>query len=389
VGDNVCGISLNLLPDKAETPYAGAYAEYILFPLCQLVHLPQGLSLKEAAAVGLAGLVASQVLFDCAKISAESRILILGGSSAIGSLSIQLAKLTGAWVSATCSARAMKYTRQFGADQLIDYQTLRWDDMDNLKDFDAVIDVVGEPDAFHRSRQQSVVSRTGVFVSVASFDAGFDPHAHPPLSFASFYNFRPDPPRHADLLQLLATGKLKIPIDREFAFSEAGVRALIRYQQKGASLGKNLLLMGELATYHGTCACGGIAFQVAGEPEESLICHCTDCQRLLSGLFATFFLYDHVTVTSGKDLLTSCASRVCHYFCRVCGTCLYLTHSGTVLYAVLMTSLEDIPFRPLAHVHYAVRRCSIPDTLPKYSGWVDQGETQIVRSPRLIAPPNP
>jgi NADPH:quinone reductase-like Zn-dependent oxidoreductase len=379
VGDNVCGVSLDLSHDDTKFSHTGSFAEYILFPLAQLVHIPQPLSLKEAAAIGIAGLTAFQLLFDCAKISANSNILILGGSSSIGSLSIQLAKLTGARVSATCSGRAMKYTRQFGADQLIDYQSLSWDNIDNLKGLDAVIDTVGEPDAFSRARQHSVISATGVFVSVASFDAGFNASGHPPLSFASFYRFRSDPFQHAQLLNLLATGKLRVCIDREFCFSEEGVRALIRYQQRGASLGKNLLLFDALATYHGSCACGGVTFQVAGRPEASLVCHCLECQRLVSGLFAAFFLYDRVTLTCGEDFLTSCGSARgsrCHYFCRVCGTCLYLRHPGTSSHAILMTSLGDMPFRPLAHVHYQSRRQRIADSLPKYSGWMDQIETE-------------
>ena len=50
-----------------------------------------------------------------------SRILILGGSGAVGQMAIQLAKSRGAWVATTCSTRSVPFVSQFAPDRIIDY----------------------------------------------------------------------------------------------------------------------------------------------------------------------------------------------------------------------------------------------------------------------------
>jgi hypothetical protein len=231
-----------------------------------------------------------------------------------------------------------------------------------------------------------VVFSGGVFTSPL-VSPSFLGSCHPMIPPGPF-KFKNDPGQHQHLLHLLSTGKLTIPMDQVFSFSDEGIRALLRYQQRRKSLGKNLVLFGELSTYHGGCSCGGVTFKVSGRPEASLICHCQGCQQLLSGLFASFALYPRVTITRGQDLLVSygLASNRCHFFCRVCGKCLYFRHPGTESFAVLMMTLEDFPFRPSSHIHYDQRRYSFPDQLPKCNGWLERKEGGRELVPEALSP---
>ena len=62
---------------------------------------------------------------DRASVRSNSRILVLGGSGAVGQMAIQLAKSRGAWVATTCSTRSAPFVAQFNPDRVIDYSTVR------------------------------------------------------------------------------------------------------------------------------------------------------------------------------------------------------------------------------------------------------------------------
>jgi NADPH:quinone reductase-like Zn-dependent oxidoreductase len=64
-----------------------------------------------------------------------------GGAGAVGLFAIQLARLRGAHVTATASARNLAFISQLGAEQVIDYQAVRFED--HVRDMDVVFDTVG------------------------------------------------------------------------------------------------------------------------------------------------------------------------------------------------------------------------------------------------------
>ena len=69
-------------------------------------------------------------------LSKDQRILIHGGAGGIGSISIQLAKLLGAYIVTTVSTNDKQFVQELGANQVIDYQTQNFEDI--LHDYDAV-----------------------------------------------------------------------------------------------------------------------------------------------------------------------------------------------------------------------------------------------------------
>lgn len=246
VGDEVFGVNWgNHKHDEEGTPTGGAFAEYIRVPLRKLSKKPFALSFELAAASALVGTTAYQIVVECAKVSSGSKVLILGGSSAVGSLAIQLAKARGAWVATTCSARTLEYTSQFGADLVIDYTVSRWEENSVLRELDAVIDTVREAEGFAKCQAHNTIKTGGAFVSIASADAGFDPSAHPPLSFGAMYVLRNDPKHQDEVAAMLVDGSLRLSIDKKLSFGEDAVRDLYRYQEGGKSCGKNVIVFSQ------------------------------------------------------------------------------------------------------------------------------------------------
>ena len=65
----------------------------------------------EAAPAPISALTAWQGLFDRAKLQSRERVLVHGGAGAVGIFAVQLAKLHGAHVTATASARDLAFVR--------------------------------------------------------------------------------------------------------------------------------------------------------------------------------------------------------------------------------------------------------------------------------------
>jgi NADPH:quinone reductase-like Zn-dependent oxidoreductase len=113
VGDDVLGF----LPMIAD----GAAAEYVVAPAEILAPAPTSIPLPDAAALPMVGLTAWQALFDDAGLTAGQRVLINGAGGAVGGYAVQLAKWTGAHVTATASPRSSDRVESAGADEVIDH----------------------------------------------------------------------------------------------------------------------------------------------------------------------------------------------------------------------------------------------------------------------------
>jgi NADPH:quinone reductase-like Zn-dependent oxidoreductase len=124
VGAGVSGWSVDdavvaLLPMAAP----GAAAEYVAAPAEALAAAPRTVDLADAAALPSVGLAAWQSVFGHAGLTAGQSILINDAGGAVGGYAVQLAKLTGATVTATASARSRDRVRSYGADRIVDYTT--------------------------------------------------------------------------------------------------------------------------------------------------------------------------------------------------------------------------------------------------------------------------
>jgi len=226
-----------------DAPVGGAFAEYVLVPLSKLSRIPDGISFEKAAALPLAGTTAYEALFECVNLREGERILILGGSGAVGSIAIQLAKMYGAsFVATTAPSRAVDYVNQFRVtDRVITCDTINWWEDPELKNIDVVFDAVCEQDAFEHAKK--VLKSQGRFVTVSIGDPalGLDPTAHRPLEYAAWMCNWNDSKIQDKLIGLMAQGKLKMPIERMYEFTREGVLAMLERSEEGESLGKGVL----------------------------------------------------------------------------------------------------------------------------------------------------
>jgi NADPH2:quinone reductase len=110
-GDTVASVSV-----------LGSYAEYALVPATQLVKVPQGLSMEQAAAAMLQGMTAHYLSHSTYPLKAGDTALIHAGAGGVGLLLTQMASRLGARVITTVSTPAKaKLSRAAGASDVILY----------------------------------------------------------------------------------------------------------------------------------------------------------------------------------------------------------------------------------------------------------------------------
>lgn len=111
VGDPVCALLAG-----------GGYAERVAVPAGQVLPVPDGVDLIEAAGLPEVACTVWSNLVMTAGLHAGQTVLIHGGGSGIGTMAIQVAKQLGATVAVTASRPAtLERCRELGADITIDY----------------------------------------------------------------------------------------------------------------------------------------------------------------------------------------------------------------------------------------------------------------------------
>ncbi|WP_159618872.1 zinc-binding dehydrogenase [Ruania rhizosphaerae] len=104
----------------------GAYAELVRTSIDQLVPVPDGLGLREAAALAHDGVTGMGIL-EAMAIKPSERVLILGAAGGMGTLLVQLAHAAGAQVvGAARGAQKLDLVKRLGADAVIDYSEAGW-----------------------------------------------------------------------------------------------------------------------------------------------------------------------------------------------------------------------------------------------------------------------
>ena len=88
------------------------------------------------------GVTASMHFLRIANIQQDQKVLIYGASGALGTMAIQLAKNSGAEITAVCSTANIELTKSLGADYVIDYT--QKDFTRNGKKYDVVFDTIGK-----------------------------------------------------------------------------------------------------------------------------------------------------------------------------------------------------------------------------------------------------
>jgi NADPH:quinone reductase-like Zn-dependent oxidoreductase len=84
----------------------------------------EGACLPAAASSALQLLKATGVSFDAtSNATGPKNVLVTAASGGVGHYAVQLAKLAGLHVTATCGARNVAFVQSLGADEVLDYKT--------------------------------------------------------------------------------------------------------------------------------------------------------------------------------------------------------------------------------------------------------------------------
>jgi len=192
----------------------GAYAEYIAVRANEIWRKPKSLDHVPASAIPLAGLTAWQALFDAGGLQSGQRVLIHAAAGGVGTFAVQLARWKGAYVIGTASARNHDFLRELGADEAIDYQTTRFEDV--VRDVDVVLDsMAGET----RARSWQVLKKGGVLVSILGPPSPEEAAAHGVRGTSVFV--QPNPAQLRELAALADSGKLRVIVEAVLPLAEA------------------------------------------------------------------------------------------------------------------------------------------------------------------------
>jgi NADPH2:quinone reductase len=102
--------------------FKGAYAERAVVPAARAMHIPAGISTKQAAAAWLQGLTAHYLVTSSFPLHHGHRALVHAAAGGVGLMLCQMAKKRGATIYGTASTEAKRaLAHEAGADEVIDY----------------------------------------------------------------------------------------------------------------------------------------------------------------------------------------------------------------------------------------------------------------------------
>ncbi|MEP6478730.1 MAG: NADP-dependent oxidoreductase [Rhodoglobus sp.] len=197
-----------------EFDHDGAAAEYMAVAESLLAPKPAALSHAQAATIPLATLSAWQALFDHGDLKAGQRVLVHGASGSVGAYAVQLAHHAGAHVIAVVSTAGVGRATEFGADQVVDRTTTRFEDV--VDQVDLVFDTVGG-DVIDRSR--AVLGKGGRLVLVSSEPAA--DWAGDSGATAAYFIVEPNREQLVQITELVDSGVLKPSAVEPFPLADA------------------------------------------------------------------------------------------------------------------------------------------------------------------------
>jgi NADPH:quinone reductase-like Zn-dependent oxidoreductase len=142
----------------------GSYTEYLAAKANQFALMPHTINFNQAGSLPACARMAWSGIVEKAKAGPGQRILVHGAAGGIGNLALQFAKAFGAYVIGTASAHNTDFLKALGADEVIDYNTQKFEDM--LRDIDVVFNATPTTtvDEELRLRSVPVLKEGGIFV---------------------------------------------------------------------------------------------------------------------------------------------------------------------------------------------------------------------------------
>jgi len=215
--------------------HRGSYAEYTVVPARQLVKLPEGVDFNTAAAAMLQGMTAHYLSHSTWPLKSGDKCLIHAAAGGTGRLLVQMAKMRGATVYGTAGTdEKAALAKEAGADEMIVYT--KQDFVAEVKRFtggqgvDVIYDSVGQSTFL---KGLDVIRPRGLMALFGQSSGAVEPFNPSILNQkGSLFLTRPSLATHCltreellwragDVLNWIASGKLKLRIDRTYALGDA------------------------------------------------------------------------------------------------------------------------------------------------------------------------
>jgi putative PIG3 family NAD(P)H quinone oxidoreductase len=246
-GDEVCALLAG-----------GGYAEQVAVPAGQLLPVPPGVSLAEAAGLPETAATVFSNLFMAAGVQAGEAVLIHGGAGGIGTMAVQMVRAFGGIPMVTAGSQAkLDVVRPLGAQLLVNYR--EEDFVEKVKEAtggrgaDVILDVVG---AKYLQRNLDALAPAGRLVVIglqggakAELNLG-QLMAKRAAVIGTTLRSRPVEEKSAivqavreHVWPLVATGNITVQVGRTFPLEQAA--AAHEYFDSGEHVGKILLTVGE------------------------------------------------------------------------------------------------------------------------------------------------
>lgn len=138
----------------------GGFAEYVCAQENKLAIKPASMSFSEAAALPQAGMLAIQGLVEYGKLKQAERVLFNGAGGGVGTIGMQIAKISGAHCTGVDNSYKQDKMLELGFDEVLDYT--KEDFTKKEERYDLVIDVKTNRSPHHYTR---VLNRGGRYVT--------------------------------------------------------------------------------------------------------------------------------------------------------------------------------------------------------------------------------
>ncbi len=231
----------------------GSYAEQVAVHERQLMAVPVGIAVADAAAIPEVGITAHDALVVQGGLRSGGWALVHAGASGVGSMAVQIVKAMGAHVITTTSAGKVGAVRALGADVVVDYGTEDFveavSEATRGAGVDTVLDVVGGD---YLMRNVSSIRVGGTIVQVGVMGGGvteinlgmlLPKRAH---LMGTVLRARPLEEKvaasvrfAAEVLPAIESGAVRPVIDRRYPISE--IADAHRHMESNANVGKVLI----------------------------------------------------------------------------------------------------------------------------------------------------
>jgi NADPH:quinone reductase-like Zn-dependent oxidoreductase len=203
----------------------GTLGEYIAIESRNLAPLPGDVDFTIGASLPISGLTAWQGLFQHGRLQAGQSILVHGAAGAVGTMAMQLARESGAYIIGTGRAADRQKAIDFGANEFVDLEN---DTLEDVGKVDLVFDVIGGD---IQKRSVSMIKVGGTLVSIVG-----PVETWPADGLAVDFVVEADRVQLSEIVQRLRDGRLRTNIGTVATLDEAVAAFNSTERRKGKTI---------------------------------------------------------------------------------------------------------------------------------------------------------